>query len=175
MSDKMVEEMALDPCPFCGSEAELKFDSLDERYSYGRRAWVRCQKCGGRTADFYHDETVGYADPTTADPKAIAAWNTRTPQAAATIAERWERGLFDAIAHGDDEHRAWLKEAITAHFAGEPVPPPRGRGTAERRMEEMRAERDKWKQRAFQLERKHGDLKGVFVEARAALRPSGGV
>jgi hypothetical protein len=96
-------------------------------------------------------------------------------QAAATIAERREIGLFDAIAHGDGEHRAWLKEAITAHFAGEPVPPPRGRGTAERRMEEMRAERDKWKQRAFQLERKHGDLKGVFVEARAALRPSGGV
>jgi hypothetical protein len=46
---------------------------------------------------------------------------------------------------------------------------------AERRMEEMRAERDKWKQRAFELECEHGDLKGVFVEARAALRPSGGV
>jgi hypothetical protein len=46
---------------------------------------------------------------------------------------------------------------------------------AERRMEEMRAERDKWKQRAFELECEHGDLKGVFVEARAARRPSGGV
>jgi hypothetical protein len=46
---------------------------------------------------------------------------------------------------------------------------------AERRMEEMRAERDKWKQRAFELECEHGDLKGVFVESRAALRPSGGV
>jgi hypothetical protein len=43
------------------------------------------------------------------------------------------------------------------------------------RMEEMRAERDKWKQRAFELECEHGDLKGVFVESRAALRPSGGV
>jgi hypothetical protein len=46
---------------------------------------------------------------------------------------------------------------------------------AERRMEETRAERDKWKQRAFQLECEHGVLKGVFVESRAALRPSGGV
>jgi hypothetical protein len=46
---------------------------------------------------------------------------------------------------------------------------------AERRMEEMRAERDKWKQRAFELECEHGVLKGVFVESRAALRPSGGV
>ena len=27
--------------------------------------------------------------------------------------------LFDAIAHGDDEHRAWLKKAIDDHFTGE--------------------------------------------------------
>lgn len=33
--------------------------------------------------------------------------------------------LFDAIAHGDEVHRAWLKEAIECHFAGKPVPPPR--------------------------------------------------
>ncbi len=32
--------------------------------------------------------------------------------------------LFDAIAHGDETHRAWLKEAIACHFAGRPVPPP---------------------------------------------------
>jgi hypothetical protein len=25
--------------------------------------------------------------------------------------------LYDAIAHGDDKHRAWLKEAIEKHFA----------------------------------------------------------
>lgn len=33
--------------------------------------------------------------------------------------------LFDAIAHGDDVHRAWLREAIDNHFAGLPVPAPR--------------------------------------------------
>lgn len=33
--------------------------------------------------------------------------------------------LFDAIAHGDEEHREWLKEAIDCHFAGKPVPPVR--------------------------------------------------
>ena len=33
--------------------------------------------------------------------------------------------LFEAIQHGDAEHRAWLKEAIENHFAGKPVPPPR--------------------------------------------------
>ena len=31
--------------------------------------------------------------------------------------------LFDALAHGDEAHRAWLKTAITNHFAGVPVPP----------------------------------------------------
>ena len=34
--------------------------------------------------------------------------------------------LFDAIAHGDADHREWLKEAIENHMAGLPVPPPRG-------------------------------------------------
>ena len=33
--------------------------------------------------------------------------------------------LYDAIAHGDDKHRAWLKEAIESHFSGKPVSPPR--------------------------------------------------
>ena len=36
--------------------------------------------------------------------------------------------LFDAIAHGDADHRAWLLEAINAHFGGKPVPGPRGQG-----------------------------------------------
>ncbi len=39
--------------------------------------------------------------------------------------------LFDAITHGDDEHRAWLKEAIEQHFSGRPVSRPRGQGAAE--------------------------------------------
>lgn len=34
-----------------------------------------------------------------------------------------ERGLFDAIAHGDEKHQAWLKQAIEDHFAGRPVVP----------------------------------------------------
>lgn len=32
--------------------------------------------------------------------------------------------LFAAIAHGDDKHRAWLKQAIEDHFAGRPVQRP---------------------------------------------------
>lgn len=37
--------------------------------------------------------------------------------------------VYAAIAHGDQEHRDWLREALDAHFAGLPVPPPRGKGT----------------------------------------------
>ena len=33
-------------------------------------------------------------------------------------------GLYEAIAHGDAEHKAWLKAALEAYFAGEPLPPP---------------------------------------------------
>lgn len=29
--------------------------------------------------------------------------------------------LFEAIAHGDEKHRAWLKQAIEDHMAGRPV------------------------------------------------------
>jgi hypothetical protein len=45
--------------------------------------------------------------------------------------ERRIDSLFDAIAHGDEAHRAWLREAIEAHFSGKPVPPPRGKGNTE--------------------------------------------
>lgn len=33
--------------------------------------------------------------------------------------------LYEALAHGSDEHRAWLKKAIEDHFAGRPVETPR--------------------------------------------------
>lgn len=48
-------------------------------------------------------------------------------QAAATI-ERLHSAhetLFEAIKHGAEVHRAWLREAIDNHFSGKPVPPPR--------------------------------------------------
>lgn len=33
--------------------------------------------------------------------------------------------LYAAIAHGDEVHRAWLKEAMYAFLEGKPIPPPR--------------------------------------------------
>ena len=37
------------------------------------------------------------------------------------------RQFTEAIVHGDDEHRAWLREAAEAFIAGAPMPPPRSR------------------------------------------------
>ena len=44
-------------------------------------------------------------------------------------------GLFNFIAHGDDQHRAWLNKAIEAYFNGEEVPPPSGKSKHEERAE----------------------------------------
>lgn len=36
--------------------------------------------------------------------------------------------LYAAIAHGDQHHRCWLKEALDAFWADKPVPAPYGSG-----------------------------------------------
>lgn len=38
--------------------------------------------------------------------------------------------VFEAIQHGDTEHRDWLREALDAVFAGRSIPTPRGKGVA---------------------------------------------
>ena len=37
-----------------------------------------------------------------------------------------EATVYEAIAHGDDTHRAWLNEALENLWEGKPVPEPRG-------------------------------------------------
>ncbi|WP_370372417.1 hypothetical protein [Henriciella pelagia] len=59
----------------------------------------------------------------------------------ADLRQRTE-SLWDAIKHGDDEHRAWLKEAINAHLAGEAVPETRGKGRKEAEISDLRAQLD---------------------------------
>lgn len=55
----------------------------------------------------------------------------RKAESRAAQAEAREASLFDAIAHGDEQHKTWLKEAIRAHFAGERPPAPYGKGITE--------------------------------------------
>jgi hypothetical protein len=57
-------------------------------------------------------------------------------------AGRWQ-DLYEAIAHGDEEHRAWLKEAIANWNKGKPVPSPRGKNSTAA----LEAERDRLRER----------------------------
>lgn len=87
-------------CPFCGAALFIRH-SVN---SYGRcetpGCWVHERKV-----------TVPLDDPTE-----VAAWNRRPspplPDDAAALVAR----LFAAIAHGDEAHRAWLKNALNAFF-----------------------------------------------------------
>lgn len=68
--DKAMSNMPkLKPCPFCGGEAEIYGGLID---GYG----VQCLSCFSSTTEF---EGVRGDYEDTAIPKAITAWNTRTP------------------------------------------------------------------------------------------------
>lgn len=45
--------------------------------------------------------------------------------------------LFADLAHGDDDHREWLHEAILAHFDGKPVPEARGGSAKDKQIYEL--------------------------------------
>lgn len=104
-------EKALLPCPFCGGEPDYQDIA-------GGGVIIRCGECEAESACFNRDRN------------AEDAWNARTASAARAEGPAWRKieTLFDAIKHGDDDHRRWLKDAIEAHFAGRPVPPPYGKG-----------------------------------------------
>lgn len=44
----------------------------------------------------------------------------------ATIVERSLEAFTEAILHGDEQHRAWLKQACAAFITGAPMPKPTG-------------------------------------------------
>lgn len=55
-------QMQLLGCPFCGGEAEHKFDHTTEESHY-----VQCPRCCFSISRFYHDDDY------------LSIWNTRTP------------------------------------------------------------------------------------------------
>ncbi len=58
----------LKPCPFCGSEPEIKTRQDEDLWTHNVVTWtsVRCWKCD-----------VGFDWPPGAEPDAITRWNTR--------------------------------------------------------------------------------------------------
>lgn len=132
----------LKPCPFCGGapivrETVEHYQCADAANSFSCRFMVCCDECGIEQSEEYRDD-------------AIAAWNRRPLEAAqsdfvsrirsslVSPAEgrepvAWQARITEfaaAILHGDDEHRDWLTEAAERFNAGEPLPAPRGKGTA---------------------------------------------
>ena len=77
---------------------------------------------------------MGEVSGTNHDFKSIAHLRAEADLAAAR--DRVDT-LFDAIKHGDADHREWLERAIAAHFAGEPVPAPTGKGNTEAMRDEL--------------------------------------
>lgn len=49
-------------------------------------------------------------------------------------------GLYEALKHGDQDHKDWLRSAILAYYIGSPIPPVNGLGNKEARIKELEAE-----------------------------------
>lgn len=59
----------------------------------------------------------GIAFRPSANKRGIAVVVAALAQARAEVLEEAKAGLFEAIAHGDEEHRAWLKGMVHGWFA----------------------------------------------------------
>jgi hypothetical protein len=57
-------------------------------------------------------------------PDAVGLRLNEKAEWVATPAQTQAAALYEAIKHGDDAHKAWLREAVAAWFNGQPVPPP---------------------------------------------------
>lgn len=66
----------------------------------------------------------------------LAALSTRP---ASTGEEVLAEKLFHDLKHGDEDHQAWLREAILASLLDRPIPEPRGQGRKEARIAELEA------------------------------------
>jgi len=115
--DKLVvTQEALKPCPFCGGPAMMREGHRDH--------WkVECVRpaCSASSGGWHP----------AAKAEAIDAWNTRPNQSAEAEREAFRTVFLPAILHGDETHRAWLRAAVDAYLAGEPVPPPTGKGSSQ--------------------------------------------
>jgi len=120
-------------CPFCGS--------FDITFAVIKPSHGTCEGCGAQ----------GPIAPMPTE--AIMSWNRR---AALPPPERAD-ALFAALAHGDDEHRRWLREALEAYFAGEPMPPVRSKS------------KDDLESRIADLEAQKKGLESMLCDAQAEV------
>lgn len=67
----------------------------------------------------------GWEDAHESDRR-VAILLARAAIAVKTLGTPTRTEIYEALKHGDEEHQAWLREAIAAVFDGDPIPAPRG-------------------------------------------------
>lgn len=80
------------PCPFCGGAPLKGRRGLDERLAYADEVKISCNRCGVSITAIGDTSKPGYADNSTVEERAIAAWNRRAP------APTSEPGARDGVA-----------------------------------------------------------------------------
>lgn len=64
-------------CPFCGGEAKRRQGACSEIDGYAEHVFYRCQSCGVERGAGGITRGYGYADNSTVEERALAAWNQR--------------------------------------------------------------------------------------------------
>jgi Lar family restriction alleviation protein len=105
----------LRPCPFCGGNPTIARKGLSEVVAYADEVAIQCTKCGARKSAVGDYSKPGYADNSTVQQRAIAAWNTRSGDSGMAVVkdslttEGW-RPIEDAPRDGT-EFQAWCVSA----------------------------------------------------------------
>jgi hypothetical protein len=91
----------LKACPFCGSEAQMKYNSGS--YGYTSPSYhVRCTKCFCKASeyasDLYSPATGTTYDDAGAKARATAAWNTRATPEPTLLTEEEKRDAVELVA-----------------------------------------------------------------------------
>lgn len=87
---------ALKPCPLCDGAASIHKETLDERYAYANRVQVQCNACSVAISAVGDTSKPGYADNSTTEQRAIAAWNRREGSSTSTSQAAAGDALKDA-------------------------------------------------------------------------------
>lgn len=63
------------PCPFCGGKASRRSENLGDRFAYAYEVTYACRSCGASLSVRGYTDKPGYADNSTVEERALAAWN----------------------------------------------------------------------------------------------------
>lgn len=108
----------LKPCPLCRGRANKTRTSLGERCGYADKVKIQCVICGCSIEAVGEDSKNGsYADNSTVEKRAIAAWNTR-----ANAPNKHEQALLDVLrnklcdAVDENDHPADQMDSLAAEL-----------------------------------------------------------